>query len=124
MDEKIQLEFENRIGQLESLQSQTLRIVQKIERRLIGDIEDDKPGLVDDFRAVRKIVETFDGKMIRLEQLNLEERIISVESSVTDLTRAFQDVNKWKWAIWGGIIVFVFFVDKIWEIVKEWFKTP
>ncbi len=104
-----------RIEVLENTQKQILEGLLRIERRLVGNIEEDKPGLLDDMRFLRRTVESIDAKVILIEKINMQARIEALENDLKVIKEKVDDLNKYRLILYGGIIVAVFAIEKVWS---------
>lgn len=109
----------NRVEMLESKQEQILQILQKIEKRLIGDLENDKPGLIDDIRVLRKMMEQIDGRIMSIERANLINRIQTLEVEHQALASKVAELNKYRFMVYGGILVAAFILNKAWDYLQK-----
>ena len=98
-------EHEGRIKKLEESHdkdiSTILSCLQTIESRLIGSIDDKSPGLLEEFRILKKDVEE-----TRL-------RITNIESDIKELKQTAEGLTKYKFIIYGGIIVITWIISNI-----------
>ena len=121
-DENLEILSKNlsdRTDKLEANQDEILSVLKKIEKRLIGNIEEDKPGLIDDMRALRRTVESIDTRMIMLEKSDMVSRVAHLEETAKDLSTKVENLNKYKLMAYGGIVVGVFLLEKLWTFFKK-----
>lgn len=117
-------ELKHRIEALEHNQEQIkvqedriLDILHKIEKRLIGDIEADAPGIVDDLRVLRRTTESIDSRLIALEKTNVQARVDFLEKNVPTVVAKVEELNKYRFVLYGGIAVAAFIFTKFWELM-------
>jgi len=115
-------EWKHRIEALEGNQSETkaredkvLEILHKIERRLIGNIEQDAPGLIDDVRALRHSVESIEVRLLTLEKVTIPSRLEILERGIQTVHEEIEVLNKYRFILYGGIAVAAFIFTKFWE---------
>jgi hypothetical protein len=112
-------DISNRVDVLESGQGQILQILQKIEKRLIGNLEEDKPGLIDDVRVLRKTMESIDTRIMNIERANLINRIQTLETEIQSLSTKVAELTKYRFMVYGGILVVAFIFNKAWDYIQK-----
>lgn len=105
----------------------SLTILKKIEKRLVGDIESNVPGLLDDVRQLKLQTEKNEQHIAKLtNELELITKKVEIYSSfskdIETLKSVVDSLNKNKWLIQGGLIVVGIIIGKIDWIWKLLFK--
>jgi len=101
--------------EIKTTQIKILDVLEKIEKRLIGNIEEDTPGIVDDMRALRRSMESIDIRLISMERANVQGRVDALEQNLKITNEKVEELNKYRFVLYGGIAVAVFLLTKAWE---------
>lgn len=118
---------EKRIELLENSTNKSLDILQKIEKRLVGDIEKETIGLIQEVKLISKqVVENqLDIDKLKDENVKITNDIKiynNLQADIKVLKELVDDLNKNKWLIQGGLIVIGIIIGKIDWIWKLIFK--
>ena len=97
--------IEERLDTLESNHQnkieEILDVLKKIYNRLMGDIEKDKIGLIQEVKDLSK------------ENNDIKIKIVQLELVQKENIEKIDRLNKYKWIIYGGIAVLTFIVTQV-----------
>jgi hypothetical protein len=132
----VERDLEKRVTQLESDYENDVRrmlqIMQKVERRLVGSIENDTPGLISEVRDLKKeladVAERMTTTRAEIEQLHLQQ--VADAKTMQELTQMKEQLPKiwskirvyerYRWLILGGLFVLGLIANKAWDY---WMST-
>lgn len=116
---------ENRIAKLEqsveNSNSEVVQAVRSLEKRLIGSIDTNTPGLVTEMREIKKEVEYCKSKITRIETcVNDFSRNLLPAQQLTERIEKIQEnlesLNTHRWILYG-IIIGGGIIIKGWEVL-------
>lgn len=109
--------LEKKQESFEHNQAEVLNLLRKIEGRLVGNLEEDRPGLNDEVRTLKKIVESIDEKITNQEKLNTHTRLESLESTVASINKEVKELTRYRLIAYGIIIAIIFILEKAWDFI-------
>lgn len=129
-DDELQLqEIDSRIKKLEDDYQQvtlnSLAILKKIEKRLVGDIENDVPGLIYEVKQFKEKIHENEANIIKIQkQVEIFDRKLEswnlIAKDIDKLKEIVDEINKNRWILKGGLIIIGILVGKIdwlWKII-------
>lgn len=106
--------FEPRLNKLEETTSELLNICKKIQERMVGGINSESPGMIDDIRNLKASqLET----NRQIQEINKKiENLGSIEHAVDEISELKDTLNslsKFRWITWGVLVGFGWLIANI-----------